>query len=499
MPYQKKNVVNSVDYNSFLTRDYKSVLEPKPAKPLRGWTRLHTLLVVVTIITAATILTFVSGDAEATRSEQLSAIEADPMETDAAKKITIPLHFPALKQFQPEEQITTYQELTPNKQQTKDSEPQVVDQQLSSHWISHKVKRGENLAVIFQKQKLNPVTLHQLMKLGRITQTLKRLRPGQVFRFQIDDTNKLLAMEYEITQLESLLVTRDIDNGFEARAIQRTLDSRLAFANGEINSSLFEAGKQTGMTDSLIMELVSIFGWDIDFAMDIRQGDHFTLLYKEQFLEGEKVKDGPIVAAEFTSQGRTYRAVRYTDSRGNSDYYTPDGHSMRKAFLRTPVDFRRISSRFGKRRHPVLKTRKMHMGVDYAAKRGTPIKAAGDGKITFRGRKGGYGRVVIIQHGGRYSTLYAHMNSFKRGLRVGSRTKQGQIIGYVGSSGRATGPHLHYEFRVNGTHRNPLTVRLPDAAPIRKSYQKDFELKTKSVLSQLDMHISTTQVALNQP
>ena len=169
---------------------------------------------------------------------------------------------------------------------------------------------------------------------------------------------------------------------------------------------------------------------------------------------------------------------------------------MRKAFLRTPVDFRRISSRYGKRRHPTLNQLKMHKGVDYAAKRGTPIKAAGDGKISFRGRKGGYGRVVIIQHGGRYSTLYAHMQSFKKSMYVGKRVKQGQIIGYVGSSGRATGPHLHYEFRVNGTHRNPLTVKLPDAAPIKREYRQDFELKTRGLLSQLDMH-TRTRVALN--
>ena len=250
------------------------------------------------------------------------------------------------------------------------------------------------------------------------------------------------------------------------------------------------------MTDALIMELVGIFGWDIDFALDIRNGDNFALLYEEQFLEGEKVKDGPIVAAEFTNQGRTYRAVRYTNAKGRTDYFTPDGHSMRKAFLRTPVDFRRISSRFGKRQHPTLNKMKMHKGVDYAASRGTPIKAAGDGKIIFRGRKGGYGRVVIIQHGGRYSTLYAHMEHFKKGQYVGKRVKQGDIIGYVGSSGRATGPHLHYEFRVNGTHRNPLTVKLPDAAPIEREYRKDFELKSRGLLSQLDTH-TRTRVALN--
>ena len=214
------------------------------------------------------------------------------------------------------------------------------------------------------------------------------------------------------------------------------------------------------------MELANIFGWDIDFALDIRAGDHFTVIYEERFLNGEKIGNGPILAAEFVNQGRSYKAIRYSDAGNRSDYYSPTGLSMRKAFLRTPVDFRRISSRFGKRKHPILNRMRMHTGVDYAASRGTPIRAAGDGKVIHKGRKGGYGRTVIIQHGGRYSTLYAHMNSYRRGVYTGKRVKQGQIIGYVGSSGRATGPHLHYEFRVNGVHRNPLTVKLPSAKPI---------------------------------
>ena len=463
-----------MDYNSFLTRDYKSLIQPprETAKP--HWTRLHVLLLVAVIVVAGTILTLVSGEAAASKSTIRTALK--PEIPEKIQKVTIPLSFPALESAE----ITA----TP-----------ASDSELT--WLTVKVKHGDALASIFKRHQLNPLILHQIMSLGKITSTLKSLRPGQVFRFQLTEDGQLQTLEYEINQLESLLVSRDADGEFEARAIQHALDKRIGYSEGAIRSSLFEAGKQAGMTDALIMELVGIFGWDIDFAMDIREGDRFALLYEEQFLEGQKVKDGPIVAAEFTSQGRTYRAVRYTNTRGSSDYYSPDGHSMRKAFLRTPVDFRRISSRYGKRRHPTLNKLKMHKGVDYAAKRGTPIKAAGDGKISFRGRKGGYGRVVIIQHGGRYSTLYAHMYRFKKGMYVGKRVKQGQVIGYVGSSGRATGPHLHYEFRVNGTHRNPLTVKLPDAAPIQREYRQDFELKTRGLLSQLDMHTRTTRVALN--
>lgn len=462
-----------MDYNSFLTRDYKSLIQSPRETEKPRWTRLHVLLLVAVFLVAGTVLTLVSGEAAASKSATHTALNPEiPLKNH---KVTIPISFPALESSETPATPASDSELT---------------------WLTVKVKNGDALASIFKRHQLNPMALHQIMSLGKITSTLKSLRPGQVFRFQLDENGQLQVLEYEINQLESLLVSRHSEGGFEARAVQHALDKRIGYSEGTIRSSLYEAGKQAGMNDALIMELVGVFGWDIDFALDIRSGDQFALLFEEQYLEGNKVKDGPIVAAEFTSQGRTYRAVRYTDAQGSSDYYSPDGHSMRKAFLRTPVDFRRISSRYGNRHHPTLNKLKMHKGVDYAAERGTPIKAAGDGKISFQGRKGGYGHVVIIQHGGRYSTLYAHMHRFKKGMYVGKRVKQGQIIGYVGSSGRATGPHLHYEFRVNGTHRNPLTVKLPDAAPIKREYRQDFELKTRGLLSQLDMH-TRTRVALN--
>lgn len=243
------------------------------------------------------------------------------------------------------------------------------------------------------------------------------------------------------------------------------------------------------------MQLASIFGWDIDFALDIRKGDHFSLLYEQQYLDGEKLRDGRILAAEFTNQDRTYQAVLFTDPKGRGLYYAPDGSSMRKAFLRSPVDFRRISSKFQRERyHPVLGKKRPHRGVDYAAKIGTPIKAAGDGKVIFRGTKGGYGRTVIVQHGGNITTLYAHMSGYRRGVTTGTRVQQGQIIGYVGKSGLATGPHLHYEFRLNGAHRNPLTVKLPDAKPIAAEYRELFQIQSKQLLAQLKL-FNTIQVA----
>ena len=284
---------------------------------------------------------------------------------------------------------------------------------------------------------------------------------------------------------------------FDIETVNRPVEKRVNFSEGQIQSSLFEAGKQAGLSDALVMEMAGIFGWDIDFALDIRRGDKFSILYEEQFIEGKKYQTGTILAAEFTSQGKTFKAIRFTDKSGRTNYYTPEGLSMRKTFLRSPVDFRRISSRFGKRRHPVLNKMRLHKGVDYAARRGTPIQSSGDGKVIFKGRKGGYGRVVIVQHGSRYKTLYAHMNGFKRGIRVGKYVKQGQTIGFVGSSGRATGPHLHYEFRVNGAHRNPLTVKLPNAAPIKSAFKNDFIAHAESLLAQLNTH-KPTQLALNE-
>ena len=306
---------------------------------------------------------------------------------------------------------------------------------------------------------------------------------------------KLSEMVYVINDTTSLHVLRS-GNTFTASEVELELNKRIAYAAGKIESSLFIAAQEAGIPGSMTMELANIFNWDIDFVLDVKTGDRFSLVYEEFFYDGKKVKNGAILAAEFTNKGKVYRAVRYVDANGRAEYYTPEGKSMRKRFLRTPVDFKRISSKFGKRFHPILNRMRAHKGVDYAAEYGTPIKAVGDGKVTFIGKKGGYGNTVEIQHAGRYSTVYAHMKTFKRGLRKGSRVEQGDTIGYVGSSGLATGPHLHYEFRVNGIHRNPLTVKFPDATPITAKYRTDFQLNTQGYLTLLDT-LGRTSVALS--
>jgi murein DD-endopeptidase MepM/ murein hydrolase activator NlpD len=286
--------------------------------------------------------------------------------------------------------------------------------------------------------------------------------------------------------LSETLDIRRVSNSFEAKMIERKLDKRLAHAAGAIDSSLFEAAAQAGISDRTIMNLAGIFAWDVDFMLDIRAGDQFTLIYEELWQDGKRLADGKILAAEFVNQGETFRAVRFEDSSGRIDYFSPDGRSVRKAFVRAPLSFSRVSSNFNpRRRHPKLNTIRAHKGVDYAAPSGTPIKAAGDGKIIHRGRKGGYGNVIILQHGGNITTLYAHLSRFSK-AKVGSRVHQGDIIGYVGSTGLATGPHLHYEYRRNGVHLNPRTVKLPDAKPIDPAYLVDFSRAAQPLLRQLD-------------
>ncbi|MBT8444630.1 MAG: peptidoglycan DD-metalloendopeptidase family protein [Gammaproteobacteria bacterium] len=313
---------------------------------------------------------------------------------------------------------------------------------------------------------------------------MRLIKPGD--QIQVRQANgQVLRLDKPIKLGEILSIRRTTD-GYIAETIEEKLEAQPVRAAGTIESSLFVAAAEAGISDRTIMNLAGIFAWDVDFMLDIRSGDQFTLVYEEIWKDGESVAEGDILAAEFVNQGDSFRAIRFEDDSGRVDYYTPEGNSVRKAFVRAPLSFSRISSNFNpKRRHPKLNTIRAHKGVDYAAPTGTPIKAAGDGKIIHRGRKGGYGNTVILQHGGNITTLYAHMSKFGRS-RVGSRVRQGQIIGYVGSTGLATGPHLHYEYRRNGVHLNPRTVKLPDAEPIKAEYLTEFEKAAKPLLQQLE-------------
>ena len=352
------------------------------------------------------------------------------------------------------------------------------------------VKNGENLDILFRRNNLSLSDLATMTQLPGIGEYLKIMMPGDII--QVTHKNgEILSLARELDEIQLLNIFRG-SAGFETNIIRRELDSRKVGANGIIQTSLFEAGQIAGISDLVTMNMAGIFQWDIDFIQDVRIGDEFTVVHEELWREGVKIKDGEIIAVEFINQGISYRAVRHkTDEDSPADYFTPEGLNVRKAFIRAPVDFKRISSSFNlNRRHPILNRIRAHRGVDYAAPTGTPVKAAGDGKITFRGTRDGYGNTVILQHGNNITTLYGHMSRFAAS-RIGSRVEQGEVIGFVGQSGLATGPHLHYEYRLGGVHRNPRTVPLPPADPIPTEHWKEFQAAAEPLWRQLDLYRGT--------
>jgi len=356
------------------------------------------------------------------------------------------------------------------------------------------IRSGDTLDQLFRKHKLDIGHLAMIARLDEAGSQLRRIKPGDVFEITHDD-GQLVSM-YSALNLTSALTVQREDTKFTARIVARPIEKRKRHAYGVIESSLYESAAAAGLSDKLIMNIAGIFAWDVDFVLDIRSGDNYYVQYEEIWQDGEYVTDGEIVVAEFNNNGRSSRAVRFIDDLGRSDYFTPDGHSVRKAFLRSPVDFRVSSSFNPNRRHPVLKTVRPHRGVDYAAPRGTAIKAAGDGKVIYRGVKSGYGNAVILQHGGNITTLYAHMSKFAAKARIGSRVQQGQTIGYVGATGLVTGVHLHYEYRLNGVHRNPRTIKLPQADPIAKEYRQRFLASAAPLLEELDQFKNTQLVSV---
>lgn len=353
--------------------------------------------------------------------------------------------------------------------------------------IEFVVRRNDTLDRMFRQLQLSLQDLAAIRGLPDLRQSLDMLKPGELITLVHAD-GLVQALTRRLSDTETLTVKR-LSEGFVAEVVETPIELRTVQKRGRIESSLFVAGRAMGVSSDVIMRLANdIFGWDIDFALEIQPGDEFGIVYEQRFREGEYVGDGKILAAEFINNGRTYRAVRYESEDGEvADYFTPSGDSMRKQFLRAPVDFTRISSNFNpRRRHPILNTIRAHKGVDYAAPTGTIIKAAGDGKVNLAGVQGGYGNVVILEHGGGVTTLYGHMSGFAKGLRSGVRVKQGQTIGFVGKTGAATGPHLHYEYRVNGAHKNPRTVPLPEAHPIPAAYLADFRSRSGALLADLD-------------
>jgi murein DD-endopeptidase MepM/ murein hydrolase activator NlpD len=355
------------------------------------------------------------------------------------------------------------------------------------------IRSGDTLDKIFRANNLDLGHLAVIARLDEARARFRKIKPGDVFEITHDD-GQLVSMYTSLSLTSALNIERS-ENGFTAEIVDKPIEKRKRLAYGVIVSSLFESAAAAGMSDKLIMNIAGIFAWDIDFVLDIRSGDNYYVQYEEIWQDGEYVTDGEIIIAEFNNNGRTNQAIRFVDESDHTDYFTPEGLSVRKAFIRAPVDFTRISSNFNpNRRHPILNTIRAHRGVDYAAPRGTPIKAAGDGKVIHRGGKNGYGNAVILQHGGNITTLYAHMSRYESSVKLGTRVRQGQTIGYVGATGLATANHLHYEYRINGVHRNPRTVALPQADPIQSKYRDQFLTHAEPILRELEQ-FKRTQVA----
>ncbi|MEZ4818866.1 MAG: peptidoglycan DD-metalloendopeptidase family protein [Bdellovibrionota bacterium] len=341
-------------------------------------------------------------------------------------------------------------------------------------WTEHTIEKGESLAIIFSNLGLSPAHLHQVTQEIAHPQELEKLLPGKKLNVRINQ-EQLLELIYEKNESEYFHITQ-VDHTFTSSLVQYEYTPVIKTAHVVIEDSLFLSGRRAGLSQGLIMELAEIFAWDIDFTLDIRSNDKIDVLFVEKHKDGIKFKDGPILAAEFHNQGRVIQAYRYEVPGQGTQYYDKNGKSMRKSFLRSPIDFARVSSNFNlRRKHPVLNKIRAHRGVDYAANRGTPIKATSHGTIEFKGQKGGYGNTIIIRHGSSYSTLYAHLSKFANGIYKNARVKQGQVIGYVGSTGLATGPHLHYEFRIGGKHKNPLKVKFPEAYTLSQEELTTFQ------------------------
>jgi murein DD-endopeptidase MepM/ murein hydrolase activator NlpD len=356
------------------------------------------------------------------------------------------------------------------------------------------VSRNDTMDRLFRRFELNLGDLAALRSMPDLRSQLDKLRPGELLKL-MHRGGEVVGLERKLSDSETLKVTRE-DAGFVSDVLENPLEVHTRTASATITSSLFQASSEAQLADRIAFELAEIFQYDIDFVLDIQSGDRFTVVYEELHQDGEVLRTGNILAAKFINDGREYRAVRYVDDQGRAEYFTPDGKSLRKAFMRAPVQFSRVSSRFNlSRKHPVLNRIRAHRGVDYAAPTGTPVRAAGEGRVRFVGLQGGYGKVIELEHGSGVVTVYGHLSRFASQLKRGQRVALGSVIGYVGSTGLATGPHLHYEYRVRGVHKNPQTVPLPDAAPIPEAGRDRFLVSTADLVNILDLPAGPAFVA----
>ncbi|WP_236178978.1 MULTISPECIES: peptidoglycan DD-metalloendopeptidase family protein [Pseudomonas] len=464
--------------------------EPSKAPPLYPKTHLLAASGIAALLSLA-LLVFPSSDVEAKKTtlslelespaEQLTQ-DQDAADSAQATNESVSSPFAQIENSTEEAQETAQAATAPMS---------AAEEKKASNHREVIVSKGDTLSTLFEKVGLPAAAVHEVLTSDKQAKQFSQLKHGQKLEFELNSQGLLTNLRSKVSDVETITLTKN-DKGYVFNRVTAKPTVRTAYAHGVINSSLSQSAARAGLSHSLTMDMASVFGYDIDFAQDIRQGDEFDVIYEQKVVNGKAVGNGPILSARFTNRGKTYTAVRYTNKQGNSSYYTADGNSMRKAFIRTPVDFARISSKFSMgRKHPILNKIRAHKGVDYAAPRGTPIKAAGDGKVLLAGRRGGYGNTVIIQHGNTYRTLYGHMQGFAKGVKTGGTVKQGQVIGYIGTTGLSTGPHLHYEFQVNGVHVDPLGQKLPMADPIAKSERARFLAQSQPLMARMDQEKAT--------
>jgi len=365
------------------------------------------------------------------------------------------------------------------------------------YWRQVRVVPGDTLASLLARLEVNTQSAQNLLReIGVSSAKMSRqLIPGRSVYAQTDAAGGLLLLRYPTGSSSGSSEEWRVEKngaGYRISEHKMALQPHIAMRSGIIRSSLFAATDAAGLPDSVAIQIAEIFSTDIDFHQDLRKGDRFAVTYEEYFHEGATIKAGRVLAVEFVNQGKPYRAVYFqgkkADSEGSGGYYTAEGKNLRKAFLRSPIEFSRVSSGFSNARfHPVLKSWRAHKGVDYAAPQGTRIRATANGSVAFAGVQGGYGKLVILQHAGNVTTAYGHLSAFAKGLKKGQRVQQGDVIGLVGATGLASGPHLHYEFRVAGTQRNPLKVAMPTAAPIAADEMAAFHANASPLLARIEM------------
>ena len=351
----------------------------------------------------------------------------------------------------------------------------------------HEVKKGDSLSVIFEDKNVPLNTAYKIFNFDK-NNLLSSIMPGDVMEFNYIGE---VLYNIEIIKDEVNSISINTENEISIKKIKKEAQTITSFGYGAILNSFYKDAKNVGIPDSIIMDFAYIFGWDIDFIFDVRKGDKFFVIFETGYSEGERISSGDIIFAEFINKDERYIAQRFYDDVQGKQYFNENGDNVKKAFLRAPLDFAYISSHFNPNRmHPILHKIKAHNGVDYAAKRNTPVKASGDGVISFIGRQSGYGRTIEIKHGGNIKTLYAHLERFNSKLKVGSKVKQGEIIAYVGDSGQATGPHLHFEFWQGQVRTDPVKVKLPSAQPVNKGQIEEFRNLLNSSLKKLNEYNS---------